>query len=380
MVKNELNNFARAMNDGRIIELKNQAKGLNAVMLGAGSSLSQFAPILSQNRGYALYASALQTLPALQRFDLKPHLCVVLDCSDHIIQLYDSLDLDWCNDIVLIYSTTANHKVVEKYPGPTLPLWTLGGIGTNIFQGKEIILNAGGIVGLTLLRLLHLFGVDQVLFVGYDFAWSGEYTHARGHLASSNEFHFNPKNHRRISNKNGETIFSTVQLQAALRATEDEIEASNIRAFNLYGGGVVIKGAREMTLEQAQMQGLLTSKPENLEHFRMAIENARKSKSRCVFEARSSKWAITLRSGQKRIEKLFKKAGKKQNEIHNTLKNILFFVQHDPVYNAYLFNEILELKGLVHARIKYNLKDLGLLRSILKRVLKKVREIDRFLR
>ena len=36
MIKNELNNFTRAMKDGSISRLENQAKGLCAVILGAG--------------------------------------------------------------------------------------------------------------------------------------------------------------------------------------------------------------------------------------------------------------------------------------------------------------------------------------------------------
>jgi hypothetical protein len=73
MVCNELRNFARAMEDGSPLALKNQGQGITAVVLGAGPSLAKFAPFLAKNPGNALYACGLQTLPALQEHGLKPH-------------------------------------------------------------------------------------------------------------------------------------------------------------------------------------------------------------------------------------------------------------------------------------------------------------------
>jgi len=46
-IRNELNNFARAMQDGSLLNLKNQGRGLTAVLLGAGPSLEQFVPRFS---------------------------------------------------------------------------------------------------------------------------------------------------------------------------------------------------------------------------------------------------------------------------------------------------------------------------------------------
>lgn len=377
MISNELNNFARAMQDGSLLPLKNQGQGLSAVILGAGPSLAKFAPLMARNPGYALYTSALQTLPALQRYGLKPHVCLAIDHTMAIKEVYDRLDMEWARDIPLIYSCKLAPEVVRNYPGPTLPMWTFGGLATNIQQGKELVLDAGANVGVALVHFLTWCGVSRILLAGQDFAWSEEKTHVAGHLTDKDRFRFDPERHVKMKNRYGQTIYSAPAYVTALRILENDLKWSSVPVFNLYGGGAVIKGSKDVTWNKVVMQGLLESAPGSMEHFIRALDRARSPRPWPLFEARSPQWAASLRSARKRLEKLFKKANNNQHKIRTTLTQVLFFLRQDPLYRPYLYNEILSLAGLVHANGRYGLKEMTQCKQILKRALTKVREMDR---
>lgn len=376
MVKNELGNFTRAMNDGSLNSLQNRARGVAAVIFGAGPSLKDFAPRFTAARSYALYTCAMQTLPVMQNLGIKPHLCLALDYDPSMLKLYDRLDPEFAQDVPLIYSTKLNPEVVSRYPGPTLPMWTLGGMGTYILQGRELILDAGGNVSLTLFRMLTWCGVSRVLFVGQDFAWSGNRTHAGGHHASFRDFTYNPRRHVKLTNRNNQTIYTSMPYLTALRDLERDVAKSEFPVFNLYGGGADIAGATPVTWEKAVAEGLIASEPGSLERFLTAFDNARTPRKKIAVQPRAGQWAKQLRDAQKHAEKLFKKLAKNQKEIHDLIRKVHAFVAQDPVYKPYLFNEIMDLGGLARTRVKYGPRDLAEFKQIVKRILAKTREMD----
>ena len=377
MVGNELKNYSRAQTDGSLLGLKDSARGVGAVVLGAGPSLAKHAPDLAKNPGSALYATALQTLPALRPYGLTPHFCLALDYDDSMLGVYDRLDLDWAASIPLIYSTKVNPEVVRRYPGPTLPLWTMGGLATFVLQDREFVLDAGGNVSLTLVRLLRWLGVSSLLLVGQDFAWKGATTHAAGHHAANNQVGFDPGMHQRLQNLWGEEIISSIQYLTAKRDLENDLKKVPCRIQNLYGGGVVIEGAPAVTIEEAREGGALSSALDSRERFLESLVQARTQARTFRFEPRSHIWTSSIRGLEKRMQKLFRQCGQSQKEIHTLLEQALFFVRQDPLYLPYLFNETIDLAGLAKTKHSYSHADFSEFKRIGKSILAKVREVDR---
>ncbi|MFC1822960.1 hypothetical protein ACFL9T_09660, partial [Thermodesulfobacteriota bacterium] len=227
-----------------------------------------------------------------------------------------------------------------------------------------------------LLGLMTWFGVKQILLVGQDFAWSGDRTHVGGHISSDNRFEYDPQAHIKLKNKDGETIFSAHTYMAALRELERNLKKTEIPTYCLYGGGAVIKGSRSVTWTEVIQKGLIESAPEKLDFFLNSLTQLPPSRSWPIFEARSSTWTTSLRSVCKRLEKLFKKPRRHQDEIHTVLSQILFFIQQDPLYRPYLLNEIINFAGLIYTRQNYGLKELTRCKQILKKVLTIVRDIE----
>jgi len=377
MVGNELKNYRRAQNDGSLLRLKEKAGGVGAVILGAGPSLAKFAPELARDPGYALYTTALQTLPALKPYGLKPHFCLALDYDDTMLSIYNRLDAEWAKDIPLIYSTKVNPEVVNRYPGPTLPLWTMGGMATFVLQDREFVLDAGGNVSLTLVRLLRWMGVSSIALVGQDFAWKGHSTHAEGHHAAAGRVEFDPGMHQRMTNLWGEEIISSIQYLTSKRDLENDLKKIPFRIANIYGGGVVIEGAPAVTLEEARATGVLSSAPGSRECFLGQLGQARRPADHYRFEPRSHIWTSSIRGLERRMQKLFRQCGQSQNEIHTLLEQALFFVRQDPLYLPYLFNETIDLAGLAKTRHSYKPADFSEFKRIGKSILAKVREVDR---
>ncbi|WP_319765169.1 6-hydroxymethylpterin diphosphokinase MptE-like protein [Maridesulfovibrio sp.] len=381
MVGNELDNFSRILKDGSISPLHGAGSGLNAVVLGAGPSLAQFGPELAKNPGQAVYATSLQGLPAVQRTGIKPHFCIGIDFNSSMDRVYKQLDKEWTKDIPLIYSTKLDNKVLAQYPGPTIPMWTVGGFGTFVFGKHEKIFDAGSNVSITLARFLDWCGFNKILLVGQDFAWKGDSSHAPGHQnAKAVERNaYNPVMLVETEDANGEKLSSTVQYMTSKYEMEEDIKKLNATVLNLYGGCAVIKGARNVDMQEVNAEGLLSAQDAGMNRFMNAMSMTSTPRPLPSFEPRSPKWTSSLNHVTKRLEKLFRKHGKNQQEIHKTLHEVYAFIRQDLLYMPYLYNEILDMAGLARAQSSYSPKDLPRFKRIVKKIMTKVRRMDRSL-
>ncbi|MBF0480392.1 MAG: motility associated factor glycosyltransferase family protein [Desulfovibrionaceae bacterium] len=378
MVSNELKNYSRAMLDGSLKPLHGMGEGATAVILGAGPSLEEHAKDLIANRREAIVCSALQTLPALERLGLKPDFCLAIDFRHSMENAMRGLsDVNFAKDIPLIYSTKMQPGVLDLYPGPTIPLWTMGGLATFVMRDAELVLDAGGNVGVTLARFLTWAGVRRFLLAGQDFAWKGEFSHAKGHHAAHGAYRFDPAKDVTLSNLYGEQIYSHMGFIAAKRDLEADIKTCPDAAYyNIYGGGAVIEGAENLAIAAVLERGLLIGGASARGRFLDALERARGPRMRPVYQARGNSWASSMRNVQKKLEKFFKKPERYQAEIRATLAQVQFFLKQDPLYLPYLYNEIMDLTGMVQTRIKFGSKDMVEFRQLVRRINGKIKEMD----
>lgn len=376
MVKNEIDNFAKAMRDGSLKPVEGKAAGVGAVILGAGPSLETMAPLLKEKMGHVLYTCALQTIPSLQTLGIKPHLCAAIDYDKSMLKVFERLDPDFVQDVPLIYSTKIDPMILKRYPGPTLPMWTVGGVGTYVLKERDLVLDAGGNVSVTLSRFLRYCGVSHLLLAGQDYAWINGKSHSGGHhnLTTSQKRH---SWHQTTRNMDGEEILTTVQYMTAKRELEADLKQSEFPVFNLYGGGVPIEGAKVVDVNTAYSKGILASAPGAVEGFLRDLAACRRNVPPLRMEPRSPMWTTSMHNLEKHLGKLFRNIKANQRDVHAALNRMEQFVKQDPLYSPYLFNEIIDLAGLTRAKFAYEAKDLGEFKRIAKNVLKKVREIDR---
>ena len=107
--------------------------------------------------------------------------------------------------------------------------------------------------------------------------------------------------------------------------------------------------------------------PGSMDYFKTAMNMTSTPRPMPTFEPRSPKWTSSLNHVTKRLEKLFRKHGKNQDEIHKTLHEVYFFIRQDLLYMPYLYNEILDMAGLARAQYSYAPKDLPRYKRIIKK-------------
>lgn len=377
MVGNELSNFRRALADGDMKSLRGALGGMPAVVAGAGPSLAASAPVVARLAGRALVTAALQTLPAMQAVGIRPDIALCIDYSDGIFRVYDRLDPEWARHVPLIYSTKVQPEVVRRYPGPTLPLWTVGGMATFIAGKDDLVLDAAGNVSVALLRLLHWMGAGRMVLAGQDFGWRGEASHAAGHHAAVITV-----GTLDLPGRDG-PVRSTLPYATALRDMEQDIRTLQLDVVNLYGGGALIRGARDITPDDIdselppQADGDSTEgRADILAGFRQRLDAAMTPCEQPLFAPRLPQWRTSLRNAQKRLETLFRKPERHGPEIVEMLGRVHFFLRQDPICTPYLYNEIMDVSGLVHGRDRFGLPQLTEFRQIARRVLDKIRRID----
>lgn len=375
MVGNEIDNYRPAFRNGSITPMKDSANGLTGIIVGAGPSLAEVGPQLAQAGGNALMATALQTLPALHAVGLKPHMCMAIDYSPGIVSVFDRLDPEWAADIPFFYSTKVRHEVVERYPGPAIPMWTMGGLATFLMQGREHILDVGGNVSVGLLRFFEWCGISRIVLAGQDFAWSGDQSHVSGHHASFKRT-FDPDRHVKMQDMHGNEIISAMPYVTAKRDMENDVLRTDTPVFNIYGGGLEIKGAEVVDMDSLQERKLLECDQTAYDRFETALNRAGHPCSIPVFEARADQWANSVRSFKKRLAKLFKKAPTKQEEIRRSLEQLLMFLKQDPLYMPYLYNECMNIANYARLEPRLERRHHAKIKADLDRVLTKVRHMD----
>jgi hypothetical protein len=379
MIANELQNLGRARGEASPAALMGEAKGGTAVILGAGTSLEVFAPSLSTRRGEALFATSFQTLPSLQGLGLKPHFCMAVDCGRSLLEVYDLLDPGWAVDIPLIYSTTVSPDVVRKYPGPTIPVWTQGGLASHIRNGKEPLLDVGGNAGVAILRFLRWCGAEKVILVGQDFSWPDRRTHARLHLAAGKEFRFDPRSHIRIKNRDGRAVFTAQPYLTALGEMERDLDASPLHVYDLYGGGLPIRGSRPIGLQELEAELLVGRESAELKRFLRILKGGLRPSEIFFPKGDRSDWPVFIESARKRLEHLLRTPSPERRQIVPFLDDLMRYLQEDPVRKPLLLNEVISLAGLIYKGRDPGRQELELCREIIGVSEKKLQDLDRYL-
>ena len=332
-VANELRNLGRAMAEGSALPLADSAAGTSAVLVGAGPSLERLLPGLAQALGPAIWACALQTLPAMQRLGVAPTFCVATDSSRSMLAVFDMLDAETAASVPLLYSTAVDPELLERYPGPTLPLWTWGGQGTWIMEAQDLVLPWGGNVSVILIHLARLFGVDRILLLGHDLAWTGTQSHAEGHHAARGP---SGEGSVRLRAAAGGTITTTPQLRAAAREIARLGRQPGAPIHNFYGGGILLDGVENVDPDHVPSP-LLAGGVAGVEGFARALREAFAVRKRPLRIEPQTAWLEDC------FERAEREAAADTAAFQPAMRRLALELRSNPICLPYLGNEALEL-------------------------------------
>lgn len=379
IIVNEMQNLRRASREASPAALEGKAAGISGIVLGAGPSLERFAPSLRKDKERALFSSSFQTLPALQGLGLKPHFAMIIDPSPSLIKVYEKLDPKWAAEIPLIYSMIVCPEVVKEYPGPKIPVWTTTGLASHFRSGKELVLDVGGNVGVALARFLRWCGVDRLLLVGQDFSWMGARIHAGDHPAAGHEFRFDPRIHIKTKNRLGQVVFTAQSYLTPLRELERDLEGKSWPVFDLYGGGLRIRGSESIDPDELETKIFLGSSRAEVEKF-IGIMKSGLSPASPLFRWKDIRgWRHFFESTKLNLEALSMKHSPDRTQVISFLDEVLRYLQQDPLMKPYLLNEVINLAGLIYKSKDYGSQELERCKQIIGRAEEKVLDMDHYL-
>lgn len=378
-VRNELRNLSRTRRDGSARKLNSAGQGTGGLILGAGPSLERHGPELARLSPTLLTASAFQTLPALHRIGLRPHFCMLIDPSPQLSSVFSSVGQEYLANLPLIYSPKIDPDLLKRYPGPTTPLWTQGGLGSMLLDRTEPILNTGNNVGVAIFRLLTWMKIGHVVLVGQDFGWSGERSHAAGHNAATQIVSAKAAYARTVRRRDGRIIQTSVQLLQARANLERDIAGSELPVFTVDGDGLDLIGATTASLHELHARHLLHADSQATQNALTTLTTPGPQLTTPVPGSCGSELHPSIGNVRRRLDHLFQSAQDTHAEIRTTLGQVEFFLRAATPYMPFLFNEITEIAWLARIKESYDKNDYQTVSAVLTRVAAKITEMDQFL-
>lgn len=380
MIENEMRNMRRASREWSPAGLRGKARGMTGVVLGAGPSLERFAPALKGHSEEALFSTSFQALPSLHRLGLRPHFAMIIDPNPLLHKVYEDLDAHWAAEVPLLYSTVVCPEVVRDYPGPTIPIWTITGLARHFRDGEEPVLDVGGNVGVALVRFLRWCGIARLLLVGQDFSWTDTTTHAGGHLAAGHPFRFDPRVHMKAKNRMGQDVFTAQAYLTPLRELERDLEHNDLPVFDLYGGGLPIRGSSPIGLDDLRAGGVFAGSPGEIAGFTRVMKGGLSRAKPPFLWRQVSGWPRFFRSAGERLKIFSSMHPTDRREVVSFLDEVLRRLQKDPLRRPYLMNEVIDLAGLIYKTRSFGHRELGQCMEIIGRAERKMQEMERHFR
>lgn len=252
-LKNRLTNLALLPHSYSLDCLRDLFKGVPAVLVAAGPSLSHSLNDLTKMKDHCLIIAVDSALAPLLTAGITPDFVTSIDYQDlNFEKLAPFMDRDWPFSLVSLANITP--LITKRFPCRNLfiglqesqsDLWLLKALGI-----KTLAPDAFSVAHFSH-GLAKIMGAGPIIFIGQDLAFtSSESDHAQGvilhsaGLPSDREFF-------QIEGLDNTTVQTDRQLLSLLRLLEENIAADNQSTyFNASAFGAVIKGTSRAHLDE----------------------------------------------------------------------------------------------------------------------------------
>ena len=160
---------------------------------------------------------------------------------------------------------------------------------------------------------------------------------------------------------------------------ERDLDGSPIAVFDLYGGGLPIRGSRPIGLEELEAEILVGRKPERLKSFLRILHGGLRPSGIFYPEGDRSGWPVFFESAKRRLESLLKNPSVESQQVIPFLDDLMRYLQEDPVRKPFLLNEVINLAGLIYKSRNPGVRELELCREIMGVSERKMQDLDRYL-
>lgn len=228
-------------------------KARPGIIVSAGPSLSKNADLLKKAKDKAVILTVGTALKPVLATGIKPDIGVSIDGGEANFRHFEALDT---SGFPLLFDPIIYPRILEEYQGHLIAsvffevfktwLQTLG--CPNPGQVRM-----GPSVASTAFDFALELGLDPIIFIGQDLAFTGGYSHARGTVYEHKEPTREKSRLLEIDGFDGGKVITDRSLHAMLQYLETQIAltAGGRRIINATEGGARIAGTEAMTLRQA---------------------------------------------------------------------------------------------------------------------------------
>jgi hypothetical protein len=259
MLENHLQNFwanlPQSWRATPIEGLRNRWSDRPLIITAAGPSLTEALPILSASKGNALLLATGATARLLLEHEIPPDLVISFDPYRANLAHFQGWDT---STVPLVYYHQTYREVVDSYSGPRfyflmqedppLPLMN---------AGEKSLFRQGGSVSFSALQLAHYLNANPIIFVGQDFAFPGNHTHAPGAGANIQiDPEALPGDYFRVPGVDGKPVITNRMYYSYLLYMQDYLldyvkRNPGAKHINTSQAGAIIQGMESMPIEQA---------------------------------------------------------------------------------------------------------------------------------
>ncbi len=226
-------------------------KGVPGVIVAAGPSLDKNIHLLKEIKNKAVIIAAGTAFKAILSIGMEPDLVVTVDGAEANAANFENAEV---KDSVLIFSPVTYKSIPANFKGPKI----VGAYDPyfmswleNFIDEKRTILKGGPSVANVSFDLAVKAGLDPIIFIGQDLAYTGRKTHSqktiyKGRTAGSEQL---VEVEGYGGNKKVET---SLPLACFLHWYEEEIPLvkDHVKIINATEGGARIPGTEEMTFRE----------------------------------------------------------------------------------------------------------------------------------
>lgn len=263
--ENTLSNLEDFLRTPDFRNWKDLAKGVPAIVLGAGPSLDNDIEWAFQNKDRMIIVASDTLAKSLAKRGVSPHCFVSVERTKEVGFLFDEAQ-QW-PDTVLCANNLLDRSVLQAFKGKKSLVMADNDFNHLFSFARMVVSHGHSCVGLGL-RVASILGCSPVLLSGVDLCWGADrQSHFSGNpYDGSKEFAgFEEDNKERLEkaivalSNQGEEVYTNHYWGIFRREFESIIKNSKSTFYNLAADGVMINGAEWKTLED--FDSLIASQP-----------------------------------------------------------------------------------------------------------------------
>lgn len=252
--ENTMANASKIINSKSLVALaKKLPENVPAIVVSSGPSLDKNIELLKDINNKALIIAADSAINSLLKRGIIPDLFVTVDAKKSPKHFED----DRIKDIPVVLTSQANFRSVEGQRSPVFFTKDSNDYINEFFDKNEIYmptLYSGGSVANDIASLCAQLGIETLIFIGQDLAYTGNKTHSADSFRASLNLDVNSFNNNRfVEGYYGGEVLSSEEFYLYISWFENFFDKNkdSMNFINSTEGGANIKGAINMPLKDA---------------------------------------------------------------------------------------------------------------------------------